>query len=32
MPGDRALVRRWSTSAALSMLRHHLLGTTGWRP
>ncbi|MGA7992354.1 MAG: competence/damage-inducible protein A [Thermoanaerobaculia bacterium] len=32
VPGDRALVRRWSTSAALSMLRHHLLGTTGWRP
>ena len=32
MPGDRALVRRWSTSSALSMLRHHLLGTTGWRP
>jgi len=32
MPGDRALVRRWTTSAALSMLRHHLLGTTGWRP
>jgi nicotinamide-nucleotide amidase len=32
MPGDRALIRRWSTSAALSMLRHHLLGTTGWRP
>ena len=32
MPGDRALVRRWSTSAALSMLRHHLLGTTGWPP
>ena len=32
MPGDRALVRRWSTSAALSMLRHHLLGTMGWRP
>jgi nicotinamide-nucleotide amidase len=32
MPGDRALVRRWSTSAALSMLRHHLLGTTGWSP
>lgn len=31
VPGDRALVRRWSTSAALSMLRHHLLGTTGWR-
>jgi nicotinamide-nucleotide amidase len=31
MPGDRALIRRWSTSAALSMLRHHLLGTTGWR-
>jgi nicotinamide-nucleotide amidase len=32
MPGDRALVRRWSTSAALSRLRHHLLGTAGWRP
>jgi nicotinamide-nucleotide amidase len=32
VPGDRALVRRWSTSSALSMLRHHLLGTTGWRP
>lgn len=32
VPGDRALVRRWSTSAVLSMLRHHLLGTTGWRP
>ncbi len=32
LPGDRALVRRWTTSAALSMLRHHLLGTTGWRP
>jgi nicotinamide-nucleotide amidase len=31
MPGDRALIRRWSTSAALSMLRHHLLGTRGWR-
>jgi len=31
VPGDRALVRRWSTSAGLSMLRHHLLGTTGWR-
>jgi nicotinamide-nucleotide amidase len=32
LPGDRALVRRWSTSAALSLLRHHLLGTNGWRP
>ncbi len=32
MPGDRALVRRWSTSTALSMLRHHLLKTQGWRP
>lgn len=31
MPGDRALIRRWSTSTALSILRHHLLGTTGWR-
>jgi nicotinamide-nucleotide amidase len=31
VPGDRALVRRWSAAAALSMLRHHLLGTTGWR-
>ncbi len=31
MPGDRALVRRWTTSSALSILRHHLLGTTGWR-
>ena len=30
-PGDRALIRRWSTSSALSLLRHHLLGTTGWR-
>ena len=32
MPGDRALIRRWSTSSALSLLRHHMLGTTGWRP
>jgi nicotinamide-nucleotide amidase len=32
MPGDRALIRRWTTSSALSLLRHHLLGTTGWRP
>jgi nicotinamide-nucleotide amidase len=32
LPGDRALIRRWSTSAVLSMLRHHLLGTAGWRP
>jgi nicotinamide-nucleotide amidase len=32
VPGDRALVRRWSTSAALSMLRHHLLGTAEWLP
>ncbi len=31
MPGDRALIRRWTTSSALSTLRHHLLGTTGWR-
>jgi nicotinamide-nucleotide amidase len=31
MPGDRAHIRRWTTSSALSMLRHHLLGTTGWR-
>lgn len=30
VPGDRALIRRWSTSAVLSLLRHHLLGTTGW--
>jgi nicotinamide-nucleotide amidase len=26
MPGDRAMVRRWTTSIALSMLRIHLLG------
>ncbi len=25
-PGDRALVRRWTTSAALNMVRLHLLG------
>ncbi len=31
MPGDRAMIRRWTTSTALSTLRHHLLGTTGWR-
>ncbi|HVO51126.1 MAG TPA: competence/damage-inducible protein A [Thermoanaerobaculia bacterium] len=30
-PGDRALIRRWTTSSALSLLRHHLLGTSGWR-
>ena len=26
MPGERALVRRWTTSLALSMMRFHLLG------
>ncbi len=26
LPGDRALVRRWTTSTALGMLRKHLLG------
>jgi hypothetical protein len=26
LPGDRALIRRWTTSAALGMLRKHLLG------
>jgi nicotinamide-nucleotide amidase len=26
MPGDRAMIRRWTTSVALSMLRIHLLG------
>jgi len=26
LPGDRAMVRRWTTSVALSMLRVHLLG------
>jgi nicotinamide-nucleotide amidase len=29
IPGDRALVRRWTTAAALSMLRVHLLGRPG---
>ncbi len=28
-PGDRALVRRWTVSAALVMLRKHLLGLEG---
>ncbi len=28
-PGDRALVRRWTTTVALSTLRSHLLGTGG---
>ena len=27
MPGDRAMVRRWTTAVALSMLRIHLLGS-----
>lgn len=26
LPGDRALVRRWTTSAVLSLVRFHLLG------
>jgi nicotinamide-nucleotide amidase len=26
LPGDRAMVRRWTTSLALSMMRFHLLG------
>ena len=26
MPGERALIRRWTTSLSLSMLRFHLLG------
>jgi nicotinamide-nucleotide amidase len=26
LPGDRALIRRWTTSTALGMLRKHLLG------
>lgn len=26
LPGDRALIRRWSSSAALSLVRFHLLG------
>ncbi|HEV8268218.1 MAG TPA: nicotinamide-nucleotide amidohydrolase family protein, partial [Thermoanaerobaculia bacterium] len=26
LPGERPLIRRWTTAQALSMLRHHLLG------
>jgi len=28
-PGDRAQVRRWTTTAALVMIRHHLMGHDG---
>ncbi|MFI5182670.1 MAG: competence/damage-inducible protein A [Thermoanaerobaculia bacterium] len=28
-PGDRALIRRWTVSAALVMMRQHLLGSGG---
>ena len=26
LPGDRQMIRRWTTALALAMLRHHLLG------
>ena len=26
LPGERTLIRRWTTAAALSLVRHHLLG------